>query len=312
MGLTAFDPNSSTNGMPRAEQSLAEIHANSPDDRARALADILQNKFLSSTFGVEREWEVRTTVVTNRHAWRYRSSVLVHGKEIREVFPPIDVDRTRQVRQAQAVTEEMLATFAREAVDAHFLRCASVAEYSLMASIFSTPVSRRRVARRVALVLFSVVTLLTAYWWGGWLNSVRPDLAAYWWGGWHTSVSPEQPRREPPSPSVRWQQPQVAYHSPAGQPFVFPLPTLKRTPEGMPIEVTLEASGDKPSWLELDRERLYIHGTAPRVAQDQVYRLLVRAQAEQGSDSRLIVLLTITDQPDLVTPTRKLPSHWAW
>jgi hypothetical protein len=296
MGLTAFDPDSSTNGVPHAEQRLAEIHANSPDDRARAVADILQNKFLSSTFGVEGEWEVRTTIVTNRHAWRYRSSVLVHGKEIREIFLPIDVDQTRQVRQAEAVTEEMLATFAREAVEAHFLRCASVAEYSLMASIFSTPVSRRRVARRVALVLFSVAALLTAYWWGRWPNSVSPELL----------------RRGPPSPSVRWQQPQVAYHSPAGQPFVFPLPTLKRTPEGMPIEVTLEASGDKPSWLDLDRERLYIHGTAPRAAQDQVYRLMVRAHAEQGSDSRLIVLLTITDQPDQVTPTRKLPSHWAW
>ncbi len=250
----------------------------------------------SRTFGIEGEWEVRTTIVTNRQAWRYRSSVFVHGKETGEVFSPIDVDQTRQMRRAEAVTEEMLAGFAREAVEVHFLRCASVAEYSLMASVFSPPVLRRHVAIKVALVLFGVAVLLTAYW---------------WWG-WHNSVSPEQPRRDPPSPSVRWQHLQVSYHFPAGQSFVFPFPTLERTPEGIPIEFTLEASGDEPSWLQLDRERLYIRGTAPRAAQDQVYRLMVRAHAEQGSDSRLLVLLTITGQPDQMTPAPKLPSHWAW
>lgn len=296
MGLTAFDPDSSTNGTPRAEQRPAGIHASNPEDRARAVADILQNKFLSRTFGVEGEWEVRTTIVTNRHAWRYRSSVLVHGKETREVFSPIDVDQTRQMRQAEAVTEEMLAAFAREAVEVHFLRCASVAEYSLMASVFSQPLSRRRVAIKVALVLLSVAALLTAYWWGGWHNGVSPGLLG----------------REPPSPSVRWQQLQVSHHLPAGQPFVFPLPPLKRTPEGTPIEVTLEASGDEPGWLQLDRERLSIRGTAPRAAQDQVYRLAVRAHAEQGGDSRLLVLLTITNRPGQTTPSPKLPGHWAW
>ena len=93
----------------------------------------------------------------------------------------------------------------------------------------------------------------------------------------------------------------------------------------MAVEVTLDGSGDTPEWLRLDRERLQIRGTAPLVTEDQNYRLVVRAQAEHGGDSRLLVLLTITGQPDQVAPTRQspgrsdqvapapqFPGHWAW
>ena len=81
-------------------------------------------------------------------------------------------------------------------------------------------------------------------------------------------------------------------------------------PEEMPVEVTLEASGDQPSWLQLDRERLHIRGTAPLVAANQTYQLSVRAHTAQGSDSRLLVLLTITGQPDRSAPVQQLPGHW--
>jgi Putative Ig domain len=317
MELIAFDPDSSTNGEPKTEWGVPEVQAWQPGDITRAVADLLQNKCLTHTFGVQREWEVRTTLVTRRRAWRYHSNVFVHGKEARKNFSPIDIDQTRQIRQAEAVTEEMVAAFAREAVEVHFARCASVAEYSLMASIFSQPPPRLQGITKVALVLFSVAVLLTAYWWWRQTNSLlleQPEWMPSPHSVWRNINSMVFERLEwtPSSHSVRWQSLQVARHYPAGEPFVFALPALERIPEGLPIEMTLETSGDGPSWLELDRERLSIRGTAPVTAEDQTYRFSVRAHAEQGSDSRLFVLLTITGQPDRITPTPQLRGHWTW
>jgi general secretion pathway protein A len=112
--------------------------------------------------------------------------------------------------------------------------------------------------------------------------------------------------------SVQWQPLQVSYHTPAGEPFVFPLPTLAHTPEGRPVEVTLEAPGDELRWLLLDRERLHISGTAPLTAADETYQLRIRAHAEQGDDSRLLVWLTITGPSNRTTSTPQLPGHWTW
>ena len=228
-------------------------------------------------------------------------------KEIKKGFPPIEGDWTRQLRQAKAVTEELVTAFAREAVDVHFASCANVAEYSLMASLYAQPLPRQHRTKKVALVLLSVAALLAAAWWWGSWNHVGLEL----WKS-STQVGPEQVRPEPPPHSVRWRSLQVSYHWPAGEPFVFPLPALARTPEGIPVEVGLEASGDEPSWLRLDGERLQIAGTAPLTAGDQTYRLMVRAHAEQGGDSQLLVLLTITGRPDRVTPSPQLRSHWTW
>jgi hypothetical protein len=87
---------------------------------------------------------------------------------------------------------------------------------------------------------------------------------------------------------------------------------LAHPPAGRPVDVTLEASGDEPSWLQLDREQLSIGGTAPLVAENRTYRLIIRAHDEQGGDSQLLVLLTITGQPDRVTPPPQLRGHWTW
>jgi hypothetical protein len=173
--LTAFDSDSPTNGMLDTGWGLPEIPASLPEDIPQAVADLLQNKLLSHSFGVQGEWEVRTTLVANRQAWRYRSSVFVHGKEVRKDFPPIDCDRTRHIRQAEAVTEDILTGFAREAVEAHVARCASVAEHTLMALNSSqTPPWHSRMKAAV-LVLFSVAALVTAYWlWKG-SESARPE-----------------------------------------------------------------------------------------------------------------------------------------
>ncbi|MGH8066475.1 MAG: hypothetical protein ACRERE_14810 [Candidatus Entotheonellia bacterium] len=115
-----------------------------------------------------------------------------------------------------------------------------------------------------------------------------------------------------PSRMVRWQEPTVSYQYPATKPFTFFLPKLDRGPEGVPVDVALDASGDRPSWLQFDREQLSMHGEAPSTAKDQTYRLIVRARTAQGSDSQLLVLLTITAQAHEISPTPRLPSHWSW
>jgi hypothetical protein len=121
-------------------------------------------------------------------------------------------------------------------------------------------------------------------------------LAIY--GVWTTGnrVDPK-----PPPPSVRWQQLQVEYQHPAGDPLTLPLPILERTPEGVPVEVTLESAS--ASWLQFDRERLQVQGTPPITAGDQTYQLIVRAQAQDGDESRLQLSLTITGQPQLPPST---------
>ncbi len=296
MELIAFNSDVSTQGKSELKWGVSEVQTRHAEDIARAVSDLLQNESLTHTFGIQGEWEVRTTLLTNRQPWRYYSIVLVHGKEASKEFPSIEVDQTRHVRQVEAATEEMIAAFAREAVEVHFARCASVTEYSLMSSIFSQPAPPLQRIKKVALVLFSVTVLLTAYWW--WQDTNRMIL--------------KQPASKSLAHSVRWESVQVTHHSPAGEPFEFPLPALERGPGGLPVEVTLQALGGTPSWLELDRERLSIRGTAPVASADQTYRLTVRARPEAGSDSRLLFLLTIAGQHDPMPPTPKLRGHWTW
>ena len=102
---------------------------------------------------------------------------------------------------------------------------------------------------------------------------------------------------------------QAFYQAPAGEPFVFPLPPLAHTPTGRPVDVTLEASGDAPGWLQLDRERLSIGGTAPLVAEDRTYRLMIRAHAGRGGDGRWLVWLRIIGQPDRSPVIPPRPHH---
>jgi hypothetical protein len=115
-----------------------------------------------------------------------------------------------------------------------------------------------------------------------------------------------------PPHRLRWPPLEASYQAPAGEPFVFPLPPLAHTPAGRPVDVTLEASGDEPSWLQLDRERLSIGGTAPLAAEDRTYRLMIRAHAAQGGDGRWLVWLRIIGQPARRPVTPQLFHHWTW
>jgi hypothetical protein len=88
--------------------------------------------------------------------------VFLRGKERKRGFPPIDVDRTREIRHTGTVTDELLAAFAREAAEVHVSRCDGIKEYLTLASYFSQPVPRYHRTKKVALVLLSVAALLTA------------------------------------------------------------------------------------------------------------------------------------------------------
>lgn len=137
-------------------------------------------------------------------------------------------------------------------------------------------------------------------------------LLATYWMWWHPSdMHAERPPLVPPSQAV--QQPrQISYQYPAGEPFELALPPLEHRPQGMPVVVSLETPGEELSWLQFDREQLRIRGTPPLTAAGQTYRLMVRAPTEQGSDSRLVVSLTISGQSDRMTPTPRFPGHWTW
>jgi len=137
-------------------------------------------------------------------------------------------------------------------------------------------------------------------------------LVSYWAWEYSSRMGPESLAVPTPSHLVRWQDPVVSYQYPAATPFTFSLPKLDRSPESVPVDVTLDASGDRPSWLQFDREQFSMHGVAPSTATDQTYRLIVRARPEQGSDSQLLVLLTIAGQSGETSPAPQLRGHWNW
>jgi hypothetical protein len=201
-GVRALDPEASTDGTLDTERGLPDIPASPPRDIAQAVAVLLQNKLLTHRFGVHGEWEVRTTIVANRRAWRYRSRVFVHGKEVRQDFPAIDGDRTRHIRQAEAVSEDMLAAFATEAVEVHFARCTSVAEHIRVTSIPSHPRWWQARMHTIVLVLCGVVALVTAYWvWKG-SESLSPAQPPSHQPERITPTPPHQPERITPIPRL--------------------------------------------------------------------------------------------------------------
>jgi hypothetical protein len=109
-------------------------------------------------------------------------------------------------------------------------------------------ISRRE---RLSVVAALFIVILAIY--GVWQTGNRMDL--------EPALVPLLP------PSVRWQHLQVDYQHPAGEPLTLPLLTLERTPEGVNVAVMLETSSARASWLQLDRERLEMRGTAPITAE---------------------------------------------
>jgi hypothetical protein len=152
------------------------------DSKERAVARLLQYGVLSHIVGRGMEYQVRTTLVTQR-LWHYRCEVLCHDKPMKWAFSPIAVDRTSQIRHLDPAPESIKAVrlnLAEEAVGVHFTRCAVLREYLTLASIYAQPpqATPRRSRRSVFLV---GVALLMAY--GLWtltpkLHSTPPPVGS--------------------------------------------------------------------------------------------------------------------------------------
>jgi hypothetical protein len=137
-------------------------------------------------------------------------------------------------------------------------------------------------------------------------------LTTHWLWKQPSNAVSEQPPMEPPPRMVWWQQSQASYQQAAGTQFTIPLPNLERSPDGLPVEVMLDSSGDWPSWLQLDREGLRISGTAPITAEDRTYDLIFDAKTENGGESRLQFSLTITGQSEPKARQNLLRPHHFW
>ena len=60
----------------------------------------------------------------------------------------------------------------------------------------------------------------------------------------------EQPKR------VQWVQTTLSYQLPTGTPLTVSLPQLQRTPEDLPVTVTLDVSDSTPAWLTFDPDEV--------------------------------------------------------
>src|SRR5919109_4262288 len=286
MDPSTFNDDPSPNLLSDAGQGSAARQPNDTEKKAQAVTELLRNKSLSHTFGQRGEYEVRTTITT-RQAWRYRCSVRRDGKEIKRGFCPVEVDLTRQRRQELPLTEAMRVAFATGAVEDHFALCAAVREYIWLAAIYSKPLPPRYRLWHIAVVALMFAALVTTYWLWRYPSHASP---------------PVQPSANAPRRVVQWAQNPVFYEYPAGKQFTFRLPELARMTAGLPVEITLDASDQWPSWVHFDREALRLSGTAPLMDQAQTYQLIFRARAEDGEEGRLRAYLTITQPVELLPP----------
>jgi hypothetical protein len=95
---------------------------------------------------------------------------------------------------------------------------------------------------------------------------------------------------------VQWVQTTLSYQLPTGTPLTVSLPQLQRTPEDLPVTVTLNVSDSTPTWLTFDPENLVLSGTAPLQDSGKTYSLTFRAQTSDGLESFLQLVLTLKGQ----------------
>lgn len=271
-------------GHPTAETTpdASAAPVDNTEQKSKAVDDLLRSRQLTTSFGQLPNYTVHTNLSTNRHAWHYRCSVVQHGIEETERFPPVFVDRTVQIAK-EPITEGMRRHFALEAVDKHFAKCAEVEAY--LASL--PPPQSRHLSRWI---------------WGGIILSLI-GLAAYaitgaqlgWWP-WHLQLFPPSanpPLPSTPSPTVRWARDAAVHQVRSGQSFSLTLPTLERTPPNVPVDITLEAQDLVRNWLRLEQSPLRLSGTAPIVPSDMTYTVSIRARVAGEADHSLRVDLTI-------------------
>jgi type II secretory pathway predicted ATPase ExeA len=95
--------------------------------------------------------------------------------------------------------------------------------------------------------------------------------------------------------SVQWVQTKVFDQLLPGKPLTVSLPQLQRTPESLPVTVTLDVSDSMPMWLTFDPEKLVLSGMAPLQEIGKTYHLTFRARTADGLESLLQLVLTIVE-----------------
>jgi hypothetical protein len=134
----------------------------------------MEHGVLSHVFGRHGEFKVRTTMTT-RQTWQYRSSVLHHGKAIKRAFFPIVVEHrppTPFSGLRPTSGEDTRLSFAREAVDVHFTRCAALQEYLMLVVLYDQQPKQSRGWYALLAPMVGIVAML-AY--GFWVQSFRPE-----------------------------------------------------------------------------------------------------------------------------------------
>jgi hypothetical protein len=219
----------------------------SADDKAQAVVDLIGDGILSHTCGEQQEYEVRTTI-ERRQGWGYGCRVFFRRREIPQTFPSIVTELTPAMRTAPMIPGKVLETLATDAVEVHVTRLAAVAEYALLASIF-TPPRRRGIHWWLAagIVLFGAACLVAYSLWhypavGGRLSPSTNEPAL---------MSEERPWGSASIPqTVPAEDPVVVIPAPAGE---------KASPQAVPPASTLGT------------------GHSQRPAQDETALPLVRA-----------------------------------
>lgn len=177
-----FDKRPSFHLPPTAQQDSPGEWSDDREEKGRAVEELSEQGVLSRRFGVNGEYEVRTTVNTAQ-GWQYQCGVLHHGEAIKDAFLPIVVDRTRQMQDARrghADTTALRLDFVREAVDMHVVRCAALREYLMLSSIYSQAPRKARSQYPLLVTLIGVAFLMTYGIWKSvtWTAGGQPSIRA--------------------------------------------------------------------------------------------------------------------------------------
>ena len=121
----------------------------------------------------------------------------------------------------------------------------------------------------------------------------EPPLLPQSPGGREPPLLPQSPGVHALPNRVQWVQTTVFYQYLTGKPLTVSLPPLQRTPEALPVKVTLDVSDSMPLWLNFDSETLALSGTAPPQETGKTYHLTFRARTADGLESLLHVVLAI-------------------
>ena len=174
MTVTPFNERPSSQSSLAARPELPSGQPHDDDRKEQAVAQLMQHGVLSHAFGGYGEYKVRTTMTT-RQNWQYRCCVLRHGKAIRGAFFPIIVEHQSPFQgvsiRPQGV-EDIRLSFAQEAVDVHFTRCAALQEYLVLSALYDQPPSQ---SWRWYTLLVPLIGIAVVVAYGFWAHAFRTD-----------------------------------------------------------------------------------------------------------------------------------------